>query len=186
MRRHEPDEFVDVLEGLAEFDRSGEPGFEDGEPFLGPAQSLRRKVGRLQALGEIAAPQLLGTSGQFTRLPQLARVPCRQGLDHQAASFAQVVSLCSGEQISGAGPRQLRPVSERAAQPGDVLLHQVAHMHRRRPAPHGLDQAVVRQGPPLLEQQDGEHRALLRWAERDLHAVAQRAQWAEQFAAQGG
>jgi hypothetical protein len=93
VRRHEADEFVDVLEGPAELDRAGQPGLEDGEPLLVPAETLGRQVGSLQALGELSAPQLLSAGHRFARPLQPPGVPGRHRLGDQSPPLSQVVRL---------------------------------------------------------------------------------------------
>jgi hypothetical protein len=154
--------------------RGVEPRFERRQPLLVQARALtvreraRRQVGQRLTSPERQrrAEQLVSPAGlaggeraaAFGRLPlELAQVELpRTDLDPVAV---------------GAGLDHRPPAVQRLAEPRDVPLERVPRGRRRAIAPELVDQALARDHSVRVEQEDCQERALFRAADRDLAAV---------------
>jgi len=160
-----------------------DPLFECEEAQL--LQAADRRL-RERLVGEIAER---GAAPEGQRAPQrarrlqwtvrgaLGRGPLDRrlelvGVHHRVSRAQDVPAAGEREQLAR---RARRPIGiESPAQAGDILLHHVGAVLRRLVAPHRVDDLVGRHRPARLEQQHGEHRPLLRRAEVDRSAGAER------------
>ena len=120
-----------------------------------------------------------GSPPECQRGPEVARgLPCVAGGEVLATQRKQPLEAIEVqlvghdlEHVAGRPPRYAT-VSERLAQPRDVVVERVGGGRWRALSPDAVDQPVARDGGVRVQQQDREERALLGPAQRQVLTVS--------------
>jgi hypothetical protein len=144
-------------------------------PGLGQPGARRLEDRSAEPGQGVPPPQRQRPAQRLGRLDRAAGPPVHVGGRERGLELLDVHTRLAGAQhVAAAGQREQfarcawRPIGvEDPAEPGHVFLYDVRTVFRRLVAPHRVDDLVGRHRAAGLQQQDGEHRALLGRAEVD-------------------